>query len=361
MQNKLDDKNRYEFQIPIEFLFEKNISPGDLVKVDGNQVKIKSIDINPNNSLRIIGTTDSNKIKFEPGVTGILSDKSVHKTLPISHVELFKIPGKKALGVAAGGYGKWFGCDIEYDLYSNGKIIKSDSVRVNNKSVLGTIESFTPQKKKDHFIIDRTSQFVVRLDSGKIFSINEEEMFTSDKNLAMIGNEIVKFSNAKLQQDGSYVISNMLRDLYGTSTDTYDRFILLDKNFVSEINIDVPTERVELKVRTFLDKKLVRSTDSYDVMKFEIKDYSDLIPPVNLKKEGNLISWTPRKFSEDLFDNEIKNGFYIKFLNQNNQITHQDYTDSSEYVVPEILSNDNFSVSVAAFDKNHRMSFFVGI
>jgi hypothetical protein len=153
----------------------------------------------------------------------------------------------------------------------------------------------------------------------------------------------------------------MLRGLYGTSTDTYDRFILLDKNLIPEIKLDVPVDKIELKVRTFLDKKLVRKTESYDVINLEIKDSSDLIPPINLKREGNLISWTPRKLSGDLFDNEIKHGFYIKFLNQNNRMIHQDYTGNAAYVVPEILSDNNFYVSVAAFDKNHEMSSFVSI
>lgn len=361
MQNKLDDKNKYEFQIPAEIWFEQNISPGDLINIAGNQVKIKRIDINSNNVVKLTATTDSTKIKFEPGVTPILSDKDVYKTLPITHIEAFKIPGKKALGIAAGGYGKWFGCNVEYDLYSKEKKIRTASMKINTKSVLGSVESFSQQQFKEHFTIDRNSQFVVRLDSGKIFSINEEEMFTSDKNLAMIGNEIVKFSDAKLQSDGTYIISNMLRCLYGTSTDTYDRFILLDKNFISEINIEEPVDKIEFKVKTFLDKKLFRATEKYDVIKLEVTDTSDLISPINLKRKDNLISWTPRKFSEDLFDNEMKHGFYIKFLNQKKQIIHQDYTNNYEYVVPEILSNEDFTVSVATFDKNQGMSSFISI
>lgn len=196
-----------------------------------HEIKVTSVDLEENNVVKIVGTKFSEKKHFEVGVSVDSASQKATPVIPESHIEIFKIPGKRALGVAAGGYGKgWFGAMIDYVFYSGGIKVKSDSLLVDKAAAIGSIRSFSGQNKGEYFTLDRTSEFVVELDSGQLFSIPEEEIFITNRNLALIGSEFVKFHKAKLQQDGTYIISHLLRGLYGTSTNSYDTFVLLDEN-----------------------------------------------------------------------------------------------------------------------------------
>ncbi len=369
MQNELHSQNTYEFYIPIHFLFQNTkrneseiigIVPGDIIIIEyqrkKHEIKVTSIDIKENNSAKIIGNTFSEIYPIETSPSINYNNKNIDQIIPNTNIEIFKIPGKKAIGIAASGYNnKWFGCTLDFTLKANDIKLHTESVLITKQSVIGNIKSFSDHKNQ--FTIDRNSQFTVKLYNGQIFSISEEEMFITNRNLAMIGNEIVKFSKAILQPDGSYIISNLLRGLYGTSSDQYDRFILLDEETVTAINIDLPAKQFEYSFKTHLDKHLVRSTDKSQTVIVDLNN-SDLISPVMVQKTQDIISWTPRVLSNELFDDHVKNSFYVKFTDSEGNILHQDYTYDFEYKIPESLGNERFIFSVAAFDKNDNTSDF---
>ena len=81
-----------------------------------------------------------------------------------------------------------------------------------------------------------------------------------------------------------------------------------------------------------------------------------MISPVMVQKIQDIISWTPRVLSNELFDDNVKNSFYIKFTDSEGNILHQDYTNDFEYKIPTRLMNEYFIFSVAAFDKNDNIS-----
>lgn len=102
----------------------------------------------------------------------------------------------------------------------------------------------------------------------------------------------------------------------------------------------------------------MRKTDKSKTISFDLKINNDLLSPVKLKRDGDRISWTPRIFSEDLFDNRVKNSFYIQLIDDKDQLVYQDYTKDFEYKIPDELLGMKLVVSVAALDKNKTHSGF---
>jgi len=72
---------------------------------------------------------------------------------------------------------------------------------------------------------------IVSIVRGELFSLESDEYGT--KNLALIGEEIIKFTKAKLISTHIYEISELKRGLFGTNQEEHlgvERFIILDKS-----------------------------------------------------------------------------------------------------------------------------------
>lgn len=82
------------------------------------------------------------------------------------------------------------------------------------------------------YVIDRKTYIAVSVINGTLESVTEAEMLNG-ANTAMIGSEMVRFMNAVLQSDGSYLLNGFMRGVRGTewAIDSHvanERFVLLN-------------------------------------------------------------------------------------------------------------------------------------
>lgn len=81
-------------------------------------------------------------------------------------------------------------------------------------------------------VFDEENTLVVQLTHGELSSVSERDLLNG-ANLAIVGQEILQFQNAILQQDGSYGLSRFLRGRKGTewavsNHQAHETFILVD-------------------------------------------------------------------------------------------------------------------------------------
>jgi len=109
-------------------------------------------------------------------------------------------------------------------LYHNNNMIS-----IHTEATIGHVLNVLQSNK----VRDYDSKIIVLLISGKLESITEERIL-NDENLAIIGDEIIQFTNAKLLELGKYELSHLIRGKIGTENQisthkSGDRFILLDQ------------------------------------------------------------------------------------------------------------------------------------
>mgnify|MGYP000327048303 CR=1 FL=1 len=74
-----------------------------------------------------------------------------------------------------------------------------------------------------------TVYFDDRIDVSNLDNATEFDLF-SGSNMALVGREIIQFKKVKLQQDGSYELSGLLRGLFGTEIEIENHS--LDEEFI---------------------------------------------------------------------------------------------------------------------------------
>jgi hypothetical protein len=124
----------------------------------------------------------------------------------------------------------------------------------------------------DSLVIDRDSSLVIDLYLGSLSSITEAQMMTGLHWVAygVDGRwELIRFSDADLQGDGSYLVTNMLRGLRGSEWATGlhevgDYFVLLDDPDVMRIGADISTLNVERQWRGLTRGQSVSEVESID-------------------------------------------------------------------------------------------------
>lgn len=361
VRNLNDSNTTYDFTLAINSIFKHDspasIQPGDLLKIDYKEeqliMRVINIDIREDNRVHLICSKDSgmHSYNLQLSVNNKINDQQLHQFIPESIVEIIKIPSQSFIAVGASGLNsKWHGCKVDYKTLDRNNIITEGTIVFNKPMITGNVISFENHIKNFHFGIDNYSKLVVKLHHGQLFSIAKSNLFIQDKNLIIVGNEIMKFSNATLEPDGTYLLSGFLRGLYGTTTKDFNRFALLDMNALHKINLTNGITQLNLSIETFLDKKQLKVADVLQEKSLIIEN--DLLHPVRVIRDGNKISWTPRVITEDFFNNKVDHGFCIKLLDRNNNILNQVYTMDYTYEIPNNIYNDVTEIMIAAFQDN---------
>ena len=367
-RNVNDDNTTYDFVIAINSQVNNidatNIQPGDLLKMNyqGDELimRVKNLDIREDNTLRLNCSKDSgiDLYNLQLNVDIKINNQKLHKFIPESLVEIVQVPKKSFIGLVASGLNsQWHGCRLSYTALNGEVIITEGSIVLNQPMIIGNVISFDNNINNDHFGIDYNSKLIIKLYHGQLFSISKNDLFLHDKNLIIVGNEIMKFSNAKLQQDGTYILTGFLRGLYGTKTECFDRFALLDMNILKTIDITNSISKINLKVETFLDAKQIRIADIVKEKSLTIKEH--LLHPVRIIRQDNKISWTPRVITEDFFNSAVDHGFAIKLIDKNHNLLDQIYTIDSFYKIPNNIYNDVTEIMIAACQDNRIKSEFI--
>ncbi len=361
-----DSKTTYEFTLSINSLFKSqssiSIIPGDIVKMNVNGedfiMKILNLDIKADNTVKVTSSKTSamtsRDIKLSSN--GSIDNEKLYEFIPQSDFSVVRIPGTNTLAIVASGINKkWYGCQVNYKMISRDSVLSEDALAIEQPTIIGQVLSYDGLEKENYFSFDNYSKLVIKLHHGQLFSIAKNDLFFSEKNMVVVGDEIIKFSSAKLQPDGTYVISGLLRGLYGTRTEKFDKFIVLDEQSAKMIELEKGVDKIDINVKTFFDKKRVTGSEELQHKEFTVGH--KLIPPVNLVMKNNQIHWTPCIASNDLFVDQLNHFFYVQFLDENSNIFYRLHTGDSYCTIPK--NHKTFTVMIAAFQDNKIESRFI--
>jgi hypothetical protein len=156
----------------------------------------------------------------------------------------------------------------------------------------------------DGLVIDRVSALQVDLIIGELESITEAQMMTGI-NWAAYGAdgrwELIRFADAELQTDGSYILSTLLRGLRGSEWATGlheygDTFVLLDDPDVMATGADLSTLSVVRKWRGVTAGQSIDEVSSIDFAYrgVNLKPLSAVHGVAYLSGADWVIEWDPR-------------------------------------------------------------------
>lgn len=271
LSNAWNSRHSYKLVIPFKYIF---IKPGDVLNLDYeneiHQIKVSNLSVISNRCLEIEGfSEDPNIYKHsyicEHPSAKLDLDAECHY---ISHIldipakiGAFKDETNVSIAVAS-TLGKF----KPVSLYRLNQKEYEHIVDIFQESTIGTaLEALSPANSD---IFDFNNSLTVTLISGKLKSVTMDEVL-SGLNVAMIGNEILQFMNARLISKNQYMLSGFLRGRMATEslTDTHktlERFILLDEKITTiEMSLSYLGEEHRYKLVSDLENLDSSSYESF--------------------------------------------------------------------------------------------------
>ena len=254
------ERTSMSFTIPPTYL---NLEPTDVITVDAksaiHEVFIQEVDYTEDGRLEIRGVPNSSAI-YVPNASGGqggaptgtigVTGPSIFVPLDIPLVDEISQNSLGFIGAMTGYTNGWPGAT----LFRSGDSGQTwtDIQGYAGKGGIGTV--FSTLSASDGYLIDQSEISVIMI-SGELESITLDQFLTG-YNYAAYGAdgrwEVVRFKNAALQLDGSYIVSDFLRGDKGTEWATGlhesgDWFILLDdpdNAFISMATDSVGVDRL---------------------------------------------------------------------------------------------------------------------
>ena len=219
LDNIWQAKNSYNFMLPVKYAY---LSPSDLIEMDEKIFRIIAICFQEKKNIEINCVIENIAIykhsinEFENTNIKAGQDPGDTKLYILNLPKLpFEISKTNRLFVAAEGFEPgWKGAKVKCP---NGQIL------VIENSIIGQVVSE---------IID--DKIIIILKSGEIFSVIDDQF--GIKNIALIGNEIIRFEEVVKLKENIYEISKINRCLSNTIAETsfmLKDFIILDSNLHS--------------------------------------------------------------------------------------------------------------------------------
>jgi len=235
---------REQFELSLGMKYAQ-LDAGDVlqVDVDGNVhiMRIASTDFSIPGLIQIKAVADRASVYTSSVTGGAASYPS--QTLVIIGGTIFEVldlPALRDADLASAGYyvamygelASWTGGLLykSVDAGSSYDVVTSKAV----ENIMGATTNVLPDIS--HLGWDLESTVNVLIADGKGLSSNTvDNILLAEANRAVIGDEIIAFTTATLEGNGSYTLSGLLRGLAGTewamsTHTTSDRFVLLDAN-----------------------------------------------------------------------------------------------------------------------------------
>jgi len=289
------ERNSYNFSLPSKYSY---ISVGDIVYINGKMIRVVSIKLTENRALLFAGVEEDLNIYSDKQVIHTNSTSTAVEQISETKLEILDIPylpfeELKETGrvlIAACGLGKnWSGAN----LYKDNELITT----ITNKATMGSIVNELSTSTK---FFDNRAKLTVSLLEGELFSITIDELCNYG-NLALIGNEIIQFQNAKLIDEYTYEISGLLRGRFGTTMTNHksnERFVLLDRNLSPIILPNYSKgQKFDLRVYT-INSELALKITGFTYNASCLKNFY----PCHLTYKNGLLSWIPREVGTDSWD-----------------------------------------------------------
>ena len=242
LYKKWMERNIYEFFLSYKYFY---LEPGDRIDVTINnaihKLHILSVAVSRDNVLKLTAISYDTSVFSQFGTGAGQSgnaDSDTQISIPAGDT-VIKMLDLPALPVESddntnmyiamtGEEAGWKGAGL-YRSDDNGQsygAIYSD----NKSSVIGSAIDVLPDGVTNTF--DKTSKVKVNIINGELSAVDEISVLNG-ANVALLGDEIIQFSNATLIKTGQYELSNLLRGRFGTEHETSNHvvgedFVLLD-------------------------------------------------------------------------------------------------------------------------------------
>ncbi|CAL7962966.1 conserved hypothetical protein [Alphaproteobacteria bacterium] len=407
LYNAWMEKIRYSLVLPVKYAY---LVPTDIItfEVDNivHTVRITSVEIGKNRLIRISGVAEDVAIYSKDNSsnlerTHMLKDRVLADVdmvdvaatcfkvldIPLLPYELDDAEDPSVVNeassrllIAACGNGKqWDGCRVLYRLVQakcwdhegeDQKIAKENECNPNNEftllavvknkatigSVVGVLEGTSP------YIFDNKSSVIVNLIEGELSNISEDVLFSGYQNLALIGDEIVKFQMAELINKNQYRLSVFIRGLCVTenaikSHVAGEHFILLDRHNLQYVNMPYRYQGMQMRVEAVtehVNANVENEAISYDSFVYLGKAMKPMSPTrIRIEKDNQnnyVLSWQPRVGTNALFWEESLED-YVK---KRNIVFCVNITCDGESIAQEVVKGECHLIIVR--DLSHYIS-----
>lgn len=235
-------RTTHEIQVGIKYIY---LEPGDVIDVDTEngwlRMLISKVQFSPSGLLRISASSFDYSVYDELATTPTFVEvvaKPVPRVEPAALV-LLDIPLLTSTDDNAGFY---VGA---HTLSTDGTFSKPSLFVSADGSNYAFLESFaTPTTAAvaigvlpacdDPELWDTTSTLTVHVLSGALYGATDEQVLNG-ANAVLLGEEVLQFANAKIERDGRYTLSRLLRGRKGTEAaiaghGAGEKLVLLDGN-----------------------------------------------------------------------------------------------------------------------------------
>lgn len=354
LQNAWNSRHLYKVMLPFQYIFLK---PGDVISIEYNNelhnIKIVSFSVVNNRCLEIEGTSyisgvyDHNYIPARINLSSEMPEecKYVSYILDIpARMGSFKDSHNVYIAIASS-----IGRFKPASLYISKGDDFSHVADIIEESTIGNVHEMLGEASPS--IFDFENSLTVSLISGKLESTSEEKIL-SGANMAMIGDEIVQFTNAELLSENLYKISGFLRGRMGTeifvgSHKKGDRFILLDHK-VLEVEIPITLLGATNKYSFVSDGEKLEGADQT-----EFTWYGNILKPlspVHLSYEHSdtevKISWFRRTRIGGTLRNNVE-----ALLGEEKELYEVEYSSGDEVISTVKTDSPYATCSRNFFDK----------
>ena len=232
------EREQFEFQLPMKYA---ELDPGDVVQIDLNGhvhiIRIVSVDMNIPGMIEVKGVADQASV-YTSSVTGGAA-RYPTQTLKIDAntlIEIMDIPALRTEDVLSPGY--YVAMYGDNANWVSGVVFKSTDdgaswFAATSNTIEATMGTSTDALGdfKNNYWDELNTVNVAVADTKTLTSITSDAVLAGG-NLAVLGDELINFTTAFLEGDGTYTLSGLLRGQFGTewAIGTHaasDRFVLI--------------------------------------------------------------------------------------------------------------------------------------
>lgn len=296
LYNAWQERVSYQFYLPPAYLV---LQVGDLVTIKEKQMRVESIAYMADHTMRINAVQHDSELysyhtmiqipRVEGAVPNLIKYQYYLLDLPLHMLaeddELCVYLAVTNLLGEFRAANLYYALDGEHYRYLD---------FIESEAVMGTVVT-SLIKPVNGNVIDYENKLIIHLISGDLESKQFDQLLQG-ANLALIGNEIIQFAQARLIEPYKYEVSVLLRGRMGSEQyinqhSFGERFVLLDSR-LKKITIPRSLLGVELKMKLLASGQKIEDGTEKNIA-IEGRSLKPL-SPVHLKYQNERLSWIRR-------------------------------------------------------------------
>lgn len=244
LYSEWNERLEFMFSLPSEYIY---LNPSDILNIENEgkvfNVRITKIDYVTNRQINVKASLENPIIYGSSAIgsdTGVVDE--LVKLVGPTNFELLDIPmldnayDKEGIYIAANGYlGDWSGCGIDRSI--DAELSYSTVGTIISGTIIGY--SASTLSSGPTTIWDDNS-VTVSIVNGDLYSLTIEQVLSAN-NYILIGEEVLQYSDATDNGDGTFLLETLLRGRRGTewAIDTHsigERVVTLSSNMMFDLN-----------------------------------------------------------------------------------------------------------------------------